>query len=409
MKNYRLLWCFVALMIITVVSCKKPPEDVDPEDQLTGFDRIEVENAYIPDLSIFDQYHPFLIDSFLHLIVSSSGSQSHDLAIYDLNGNLQSRKTFYTSGYPLGIWSASYDAERGFIYISGEIDDEGASGYANPLFLVIDLTATLIKEKKYDWPGRDNGISQALHRPGHMPVLLAWDRAGSIGSYATYEHKLIFMDENYDSLIGMKIFLDSSQLKYMDFRDADLIRMVGEKTDSAGIPNYTHFFYAEMNLSGYFTDNRRLDGLNTGHIHIRAQDPMSFYSWAPTGNKSIYWNRYSQDGSLIRTTNYDLFHGPYGWYDYGLTFTMDPHSDKNILFGQFYTGGGYEKPENHGMYIIKCDDEGNDEYRVVFNEDLSGFTTGSNLFPLGPDEFLLLYGFIFNDEGEKLCLTHIKL
>jgi hypothetical protein len=47
---------------------------------------------------------------------------------------------------------------------------------------------------------------------------------------------------------------------------------------------------------------------------------------------------------------------------------MDPYSDKNILFGQFYTGGGYEKPENHGMYIIKCD-----------------------------------------DEGEKLCVTHIKL
>jgi hypothetical protein len=164
-----------------------------------------------------------------------------------------------------------------------------------------------------------------------------------------------------------------------------------------------------MNLSGYFTDNHRLDGLHTGHIHIRAHDPMSFYSWSPTGNKSIYWNQYAQDGSLIRTTNYNLFHGPYGWYDYGLTFTMDPFSDKNILFGQFNTGGGPQAPENHGMYIIKCDDEGNDEYRVVFNEDFSGFATGLNLIPLGPDDFLMLYGFVFNDEGEKLCVTHIKL
>jgi hypothetical protein len=94
-KTFRLLWCFVALMIITVVSCKEPHVNEDPVDQLTGFDRIEVENYYIDDLGNFG-HQPFLVDSLIYFITYGTGLINLEMVVYDLKGKVQSRNTFYT-------------------------------------------------------------------------------------------------------------------------------------------------------------------------------------------------------------------------------------------------------------------------------------------------------------------------
>lgn len=410
MDNFRSVWCLFALTAIVVFSCKKPSNDNPPTDQLIGFDHIEVENYHIPGLSVYKHHQPLLIDSLLYFILNEPDNRKLDLAVYDLEGNMQDRRTFFISDYPIGIQSANYDSDRDMIYIPAEIGNESPSGYSNPLFLVIDRNATLIKVKEYCWPGRDNGFSKVLMRPGNTPVLLAWDRAGSMGNYALYDEILIFMDENYDSLVGIKMLLDSCQYNYMAFKEEDIIHMVGTKMDSANFTSYSHYFYAEMNLSGEFPDNHRLDGLNSGHVHIRPSDPMTFYSWIPDGNRTINWRKYAEDGSMLHSTDYHLFQVLYPYYDYALTFSWDSYNGRNILYGYFYTGGGPQRPKSHGIFMIKCDDDGNDEYRVVFNEDFSGFmTSGIKLISLGPDDFLLLYGFIFDEEGEKYCITRIKL
>lgn len=410
MRSLLSIICFLFVFVISLPSCREPAgnEPVIPVDQLSGFNTVEVTNIVVPELGDFSNYTHFVIDSTIYLVSKWINLTSLEMVAIDFDGHLKSRTSFYSSIYDLGV-HAEYDPENDLFYIVGEIYDESLFPYSNALFLVVDRSGNLLQEKEYRWEGRYNGISDVVLRQGHMPVLLAWDQNGSMGDMMMTDEILIFLDNNYDSLVGMKMHFENSYYNYMDITPYGILRMVGTQYDSINIhSSYSHKFYAEMNLSGYIFEDNRLDGLNSGHLYLEQAYPMNFYSWTSRNSQGITWKKYAQDGSLTLSTDYNIFQVQYPKYDYALTFSKDPFSDNNILYGYFTTGGGPERPMNHGTYIIKCDDDGLKDYRVAFNTAPDGYVMDFQMSVLAPDQYLFLYKYIYDDGGEQFLLTRVQ-
>jgi hypothetical protein len=85
-------------------------------------------------------------------------------------------------------------------------------------------------------------------------------------------------------------------------------------------------------------------------------------------------------------------------------------NDKILIYGYFAKSYLPQEPTYYGNYIIKMDDSGNEDYRILFNEDLAGFNQDypdyPPLFVLGKNHYLLL--FYFCSEVHPPCCLYLS-
>jgi hypothetical protein len=422
MKLYKSILTFLILLAVLLFSCIKPREYPTPpplphDDPFQNYTRVESNFISFPEVTGFGDIAPFVIDSNIYVFSKWVNITDIKLAIISLSGDLTLLKTIYTSGDNMSENKIIFDQDRNLFYIVGSVNNEEPFAYSNPLFLVFDMQGNLISENIYAWDGRHNGFSNVVAHPGNDVVLLAYDEIGSIGENGKYEHSMIFLNNSLDSVKSIHVQIDSASITYFNNLTDSTFQFLGTKIDSltAWGSSYDHTFYAEMNSSGELLQMNWLFQSTYCYycdIYIEDSDPQNIYQWDDyEGNMTL--KKISESGSLYYSRNIELTYGN-KVIDHEIKMQKETGDDKILIYGYFAKSNLPDEPTFYGNYIIKTDDSGNEDYRILFNEDLAGYNhfypDYPPLFVLGEDHYLLLFTFCIKGQSScSLCLSEVKL
>jgi hypothetical protein len=293
--------------------------------------------------------------------------------------------------------------------LAGQIYKQPPDPYYCPLFQVFDLEGEKIFEDVYTQDNSLKGFSDIIIRNGKEPVVMVQDLIPPT-SWGHWVYSFIRMDEYYNPVQTIDIPIDSVYLiEYFDFLTDSTVQLVGEAIDSVfSWKTYTHKFYAEFNTSGEVIEMNRL-GQFDEHL-IENSDPLNIYHWSVAGTKesTLTLNKISETGNINYSRNIQMLENTF--IEPSVQLIKPYYSDEILINGIFFKNNTPAAPSYYGAYLIKTDDSGNEYFRVIFNEDLDGYTSGGYIIPMENDTYIFLFNFFLYQEGMfSFCFSKIKV
>jgi hypothetical protein len=424
-----LVFIFLALAF---ASCKQTPDDEDiiidppdttpPVDPFSAYTRIDSCYRIYPELCSFWYFDHFLVDSTFYVF-------SHDfkLVTFNMKGDLLSSKTIYSTVNEYDLFQIAFNQTDNLFYFIGKIENGTGFYTGNPLLLVFDLEGNLVHEDMSSWNNdNENYFYRIDFTPDNETVIVETDLEGSNGNY-NWVHYLKLLNNSYQTDETHSLQIDS--LYYFDFFHINsnsvirIIAVIADKLWEGGM-EVGHLSLVEMDLDGNTLNTNIIGDPVDGFWNLPFKpdvnnEPNSIYRWwGDKDNNSLYHltiNRYYDTGYPSYTRSIDLFKSA-KYIGYNSELCDEFRNNGIIVYGLFQDFDGNSAPVNYGNYIIKIDNDGNEEYRILFDEKIKGFEDPLNndrypeLTILEDDHYILIRP-IYSLESScyTLCFSDVRV
>lgn len=406
LKISLLLSC---LCLLAITACIKPHNDPDPDphvvaDSVEGYTGVNVDFYDYSEHVFGGQIRHFIIDSTVYVFNGGKFVYSAQMLKVRLSGEFESLKTYYTSTHTSEIHDVAFDESRGRFLVAGGIKDKYDYIYANPIFNVYDMDGNIIKENYYAWEQADNYFTGVQALPSDETALLVYEREDNY-NYSYYRYFFMILNSSYDSIRRIDIPFDSiTSVKYFNFTSPTEVQLVGVKVSEIipGDPEKLLYklFYMELSSGGMITKMNDLRdysyGSNEG-VSLDNREPWQIYYFAESDmpDTRLALERYSSAGPILSSTDIGLLNHK-KINPFAESVHISRQDGGTIICGGFGKSNIPAAPNFYGSFLIKLDENMNEQYRLIFNKDIDEYYQGVfSLDVLDKDRFLLLNDYSF--------------
>jgi hypothetical protein len=422
---------FMVFLSLAFASCKQIPDDEDiiidppdttpPIDPFSAYTRIDSCYRIYPELCDFWYLNHFLVDSTIYVF-----SYDFKLAIFNLKGDLLTSKTIYSSAKKCDINQIAYNHVNRLFYFVGEIENGPGFYKENPLLLVFDLEGNLVHKDENSWSNENaNYFFKIDFTPENTAVILEHDLEGSNGNYdwVTY---LRFLNNSYQTYETHLLDIGPNYLDFFRVYSNSVIQIIAVIADSIWHESMEegHISFIEADYSGNVVNMSTIgDPVKEYWTPVEPDiynEPISIYRWSGyKDNNSHHYNldikKYYHTGYPGYTRTIDVFKSG-KQVGFNTNLCDEFRDNKIIVYGLFQKSDGISAPVNYGNYIIKIDNNGNEEYRILFNENINGYDYPqySDQYPkltiLEDDHYILIKSIYFTESScWTLCFSDVKV